>query len=59
MAGEGQELGRRQLLIAKEDHQMAEPGAADRRDRLVVEPRRQIDPEDLRPDRARKRANLD
>ena len=54
-----EELRRRQLLVAKEDDEVIEPGPADRRDRIVVELLREIDAEDLRAERARERADIE
>src|SRR5207248_11690341 len=59
MPSQAVQFGGRQLLVAKEDHEMVEPGFADRRDGIVVELARKIDPEDLRADRSRKRADIE
>jgi hypothetical protein len=40
------------LLAAEEDDQMVEPGMPDCSDRAVVEVSRQIDPDNLGPERA-------
>src|SRR5207237_10684830 len=59
MPRQAEQFGRRQVLVAKEDHDMVEPGLADRRDGIVVELLREIDAEDLRADRSRQWANLE
>ena len=56
--GEGEKPLGRQVLRAKEDHQMVEPGMPDRRDRAVVEVFGKIDPGDLGPERAGNRTDL-
>jgi Family of unknown function (DUF6516) len=56
--GEGEKPLGRQLLGAEEDHQMIEPGAPDRRDRVVVEILGKIDPGDVGPERAGDRTDI-
>ena len=56
--GEGEKPLGQQVLAAKEDYQMVEPGAPDRGDRRVVEVCAKIDPGDLGPERAGNRMDL-
>jgi hypothetical protein len=51
-AGESEKSLGRQVLTAKEDHQVVEPGPPKRRDRALVEVVGKIDSGDLGPERA-------
>jgi hypothetical protein len=57
-SGEGEKPLGREVLVAKEDHQMVEPGAPDRRDRAVVEILAKIDAGDLGPERPGNRTDF-
>src|SRR4029079_10177668 len=50
--GEGEEARRRQVLRAKEDDELLQPGPTDGRDRLVTQVLREIDAGDLSTDGA-------
>src|SRR5439155_21111164 len=50
-AGKIEEPGGRQILPAEEDHEVIEPGAPDRGDRIVIDLARQIDAGDFCTDR--------
>src|SRR5438067_173854 len=56
---QAEQFGGRQVLVAKEDDEVVEPRPTDRRDRIVVELLREIDPENLRADCSRKRAYVE
>jgi hypothetical protein len=58
-AGEGEELGRRQGLTSKEDHQMVEPGTADLGQLLGTKRLGEIGAVDLGPERAGDGPHLD
>jgi hypothetical protein len=59
MPRKAEKLLRRQELIAKENHQVVEPGAPEPRDGAAVELFSEIDPADLRPQRPGDRADLE
>ena len=56
--GQRQQLLRRELLIAEEDHDVLEQGGAQLLDRVVVERLGEIDAEDLGAERAGERADF-
>src|SRR6516162_262955 len=56
---ESQETLWRLLLAAKENHQMVEPGAPDRRDRMIIEVVGKVDAADFRAQRAADRADIE
>ena len=56
---EGEELGGRQALVAEEDDEVLEPGAADRPDRLLAGVPGEVDAGDLGAERARDGMNAE
>ena len=59
MPRKAEKLLRRQLLIAKENHQVVEPGAPERRHGFAVEIFGEIDPADLGSQRPSNRADVE